>query len=317
MISSEIEDLMSELKNMATQQAEEFETIMYENVMIQNNQRDLFLASLWGKWHRGFVAYEAMYLMTVEMIQKYRNEIESDGKNEVEPKYFALLNIHGRACQIFIEILCLLKNGFADGAFARWRSLFELSIYAIFISQNSENVAMEYIRQADTDENKAMWAKTADCFRECKSNITIKKIFDNCKFSTENNELWWKQYELSSKTVHASSQGTMKRMANTGGKARVYSYDGTYKELESFIPVGASDWGLHVPAEHAVITFYQISVAFFSLSCANAEYMLMIKVLGNWVDIVRKHLYETVATCFPGVEEAAEIYKKYLQELEK
>ena len=39
-----------------------------------------------------------------------------------------MLHIHGRALQQFLEIIILMKNGFADGAYASWRSVFELII---------------------------------------------------------------------------------------------------------------------------------------------------------------------------------------------
>ena len=231
----------------------------------------------------------------------YRKTITKNGTElSCGVKFFALMNIHGRACQIFLEVLCLMKNGFADGAFARWRSLFELSVYAKFIQQNSDAVAQAYIEQAETDEKNAKWAKTANCFQNHKGNITFNLIFDNCGFPEETKELWQKQYELASKTVHASPQGTMKRLANAGSS-------------KNFIPAGSSDWGLHVPAEHAAISFHEITTVFFS-ERELVDGITAIVLLGKWVNVIRRHLYETVGTCFPEVEEAAEIYKNYMEQ---
>ena len=47
--------------------------------------------------------------------------------------FLALQHLHGRACQMFLEILTLLRNGFGDCAYARWRSLYELNCTAYFI----------------------------------------------------------------------------------------------------------------------------------------------------------------------------------------
>lgn len=278
-----------------------FEDQMYETVMGHWNERDAFIANLSGRWWKGFVAYEAMYLLTIEMSREHIDKagIKNEDSMRYGAKFFALMNIHGRACQVFLEILCLLKNGFADGAFARWRSLFELSVYAKFIQQNSEIVAVAYIEQAETEEKSAKWAKSADCFQCSKSNVTFKSIFENCGFSDEKRGLWQKQYELASKMVHASPQGTMKRLANAGS-------------FRNFIPAGSSDWGLHVPAEHAAISFHHISEVFFA-EPESADGMVATIILSKWVDVVRRHLYETVGTCFPEVEEATEIYNKYLE----
>ena len=46
----------------------------------------------------------------------------------------ALTRLHARGCQVGFEILALLKNGFADGAHARWRTLHELAVVAMFLA---------------------------------------------------------------------------------------------------------------------------------------------------------------------------------------
>jgi hypothetical protein len=42
--------------------------------------------------------------------------------------------LHSRACLVSTEILCLLENGYADGAHARWRTLYEMATIASFIT---------------------------------------------------------------------------------------------------------------------------------------------------------------------------------------
>jgi len=278
---------------------EQFESQMYETVMGHWNDKNRFLTNLSSKWWKGFIAYEAMYLITLEAAKKHIDNVAMRNENGVdyEPKFFAIMNIHARACQIFLEILCLLKEGFTDGAFARWRSLFELSVYAAFISENNDKVALAYMEQANIDEKKAKWAKSAACFENYKGNIDFLTVFKKCNFSEETKEFWQKQYELASKVVHASPKGTMKRMG--------------IPNSQNVMLVTGSDWGLHVPAEHAAISFQHISTMFFAES-QNMDSLIATIVLSKWVGIVRKYLYETVGTCFPEVEEAAEIYKRYI-----
>lgn len=70
---------------------------------------------------------------------------------------WVLVRLHARACQVTDEIICLLENGFADGAMARWRTLYELSVVAALIADGDEDLAERYIlhdavelkRQAD------------------------------------------------------------------------------------------------------------------------------------------------------------------------
>lgn len=68
-----------------------------------------------------------------------------------------MVRLHIRACQVSDEVICLMENGFADGAMARWRTLHELSIVAMLIDAGDEELAERYMlhdivevkRQAD------------------------------------------------------------------------------------------------------------------------------------------------------------------------
>lgn len=57
----------------------------------------------------------------------------------------ALTRLHARSCQVSSEILTLLRNGFADGAHARWRTLHEISVTALFISHHDNELAERYL----------------------------------------------------------------------------------------------------------------------------------------------------------------------------
>ena len=93
-----------------------------------------------------------MYIMTLEAVEayvNYVNDLSYEEKFKHHNTFTAMLHIHGRALQEFLEIITLMKNGFADGAYARWRSMYELSIIASFITENGEKVAKEFIEAID------------------------------------------------------------------------------------------------------------------------------------------------------------------------
>ena len=56
-----------------------------------------------------------------------------------------------RGCQVSREVLMLLKNGLADGAHGRWRTLQELAVTASFILKYGNDVATRYLCHADID----------------------------------------------------------------------------------------------------------------------------------------------------------------------
>jgi hypothetical protein len=72
---------------------------------------------------------------------------------------------HVRACQVTDEILCLLENGFADGAMARWRTLHEIAVVAAVISRHGEDIAQRYLAHQAVESKRAM-NKYLDCYQQ-------------------------------------------------------------------------------------------------------------------------------------------------------
>ena len=142
-------------------------------------------------WRDGFDKSEMLYLMILEMsdhYQAYYLDLSDRMRNALKNRYYVLRKLHGRACQQFYEILWLLRGGFADGAYARWRSLFELSVIAEFISQNDEQVAKAFVDSVKTNEVKDYgWAKNAQCFASLKpkASVTFEMIRSQCTTITE------------------------------------------------------------------------------------------------------------------------------------
>jgi len=257
-----------------------FELIMHEQVFNHELDDRLFLANLHDKWGNAFVAYKAMYSLAIVFAANYCESVGDLSKSPKNYTFNALNHIFGRACQQFDEILCLMENGYSDGAYARWRSLYELAVYANFIFKNGETVAKAYSEQADTDEWKPLWAKAANCMKNEK-NISFDKIAEKCNMSYD---AWKKEYSIASKLVHASAQGTYKRLG--------------VKEPSQHIMVGKSDWGHHVPAERAAISLMQISNLFFN-TVFNIDGYVSSLILRGWVEVIRKHFHGVVNTCFP------------------
>ena len=74
-----------------------------------------------------------------------------------------LIRLHVRACQVTDEIICLLENGFADGAMARWRTLHEIGVVAAVLSQHGEAIAERYLAHQAVESKRAM-NKYLNCY---------------------------------------------------------------------------------------------------------------------------------------------------------
>lgn len=115
-----------------------------------------FNARLNRRWFEAFDLLEKCIVASLEIgeeIQKNSSVfITSDNKELFE----VLLRLHARGIQISKEILVLFRNGYADGAFARWRTLYELSIVGLFISKHGNKVAKQYKDYASVETYKEL-----------------------------------------------------------------------------------------------------------------------------------------------------------------
>lgn len=246
---------------------------------VEKNFRDglqKFLAHQDSIWYDVFSLSQSMYQIAVDSSKEfsdyYRTSLDSSKREPLKNTFIALEQIHGRACQEFLEILYLMRLGFADGAFARWRSLFELQCTALFISQQGETIAKQFIDASFGDGQHYEWANGA----VSKDGSTIKsgsfkKLFDGCNFSDESKSIWYKQYQYACLTTHASPQGTMGRIALRQGVPCV--------------PVGQTDYGIDTPAKHAARSLALESCAFFSIYPYGNNTTHSI-VLNNWADLI-------------------------------
>lgn len=273
---------------MASKTTDTLENSMYERVLEQRAITAEFMAHNEQIWGKGFVASEAMHIIAVEcaaILGKYLSECEPEKTKDFVYRYTALREIHGRSCQQFLEIVYLMKAGFADGAFARWRSMYELSVVALFIKEHEECVAEAYCAASNSTDTWHNWAKAAPCFQtkeyqNPKRNVTFGDIQKECSFPSDT---WKAQYNLANNVVHASPQGTFGRLSN-------YRPTGV-------TPVGHGDYGILSAAENSAISLGLVTVLLLTL-IPTGDGIVQANVIQKWVDIVRKHYLDAEQNCF-------------------
>jgi hypothetical protein len=166
----------------------------YEIAREEKIKLDKFLAHHNEIWGECFVISEAMYIMAVEAAEVYskyvQENIAEQERSEKQYTFYALKYIHGRCCQEYLEIFYLMKLGFADGAYARWRSMYELCCIAEFIKKYGESIAEQYVKQAGTNDQHYTWTKGA-CDKDGKA-LKVK-TFQGIQDSCDINEAWKKQ----------------------------------------------------------------------------------------------------------------------------
>ncbi len=248
----------------------------------------VFIARQEQAWGKCFAVSDTMYILATEMGEAYGRYVEDnisvEKKAEKRYTFMALQHIHGRACQEFLEILYLMKLGFADGAYARWRSMYELCCIGSFIRKYGEQIAKQYYEQSETEEQFYQWTKGAKDDHGNDLNVkTFKRLQEACNIREE----WKAQYRLACLVNHGSPQGTFKRLANGA--------------VNNIIPVGHSNYGITTPAEHSAISLSWITNLFLTIF-PYPEGMVRCRVLNSWIDVIREAYFSTHDRLFKELE---------------
>ena len=264
-----------------------FRERMYEIELEERANAQEFSAHQEQLWGKCFAASQTMYTLTVEAAETISNFVNENASAEEKEarqfRFLALQHIHGRACQMFLEILTLLRNGFGDCAYARWRSLYELNCIAYFIKAQGEKIAKQYYEQSQSKEPVKDYAWTVGAINKKGEPITIR-TFAAIETYCEMGATWNEQYKLACLVTHGTPKGTFQRMS-------IY-------ETQNVIPVGRSNYGIAVPAEHSAISLHLISTLFFTLF-PYADGIVYVKTLGKWVSVIQEMYYTTEKEAFP------------------
>jgi len=115
-----------------------------------------FRKRLEDRWGKPLGQLRMLLTMVREWCQeahKHENSLKASKKKQLRE---ILIRLLVRACQVTDEIICLLENGLADGAMARWRTLHEIGVVAAVISRHGESIAERYVAHQAVESRRAM-----------------------------------------------------------------------------------------------------------------------------------------------------------------
>jgi hypothetical protein len=126
------------------------------------------MAYRWGKplgQLRMLLTMSREWCQNISVRESYRR----NSKNHQSRRL--LIRLLVRACQVADEILCLLENGFADGAMARWRTLHEIAVVAAVILQHGDEISERYLAHQHVESKRAM-----DKYLACSPQLGYKPL---------------------------------------------------------------------------------------------------------------------------------------------
>lgn len=106
------------------------------------------------RWKRPLQLMEIYVAIIKEAAERFHFEYGSPEEEE-DFVYEVIIRLHSRARHIASEIIKLLKSGFADGAHARWRTLHEVVVVALFIQKHGRDTAEKYVLHETVETCKA------------------------------------------------------------------------------------------------------------------------------------------------------------------
>jgi hypothetical protein len=113
---------------------------------IRSDDRELtgFRRRLAKRWDRPATLLRVIIALSERIaIESAPNGVPRlDAEDVLEP---VLRRLHGRGVRIAKEALALIEAGFADGAIARWRTLHEITVVALFIQDHGPSCAKLYL----------------------------------------------------------------------------------------------------------------------------------------------------------------------------
>lgn len=97
------------------------------------------------RWKHGLEALEFLCEIAHELGSTLNDKYRPEAVAGQDFRFEALTSLHVRALLITQEILCLLRGGFPDGALARWRSLHETAVHAVFLSKAHQDTSHRFL----------------------------------------------------------------------------------------------------------------------------------------------------------------------------
>lgn len=247
--------------------------------VLRERKRDIkeFKTGLEKRWGKAydlleiFISYNLDHGMIVA--HSYRTT------NEQNIKFETLLRLHARACQLAFEILELLRGGFADGAMARWRSIYEIAIFANFLKDKPEELSKRYLDYSFVEN----YYEAIEYQKNCKllgdrpltkkvmakKESSLKALCDKYGADFKKPYGWASQFLTADKRNFAGMEETIDfkymksfyKLANNyvHGGAKAFLFKMGMIDSERVMLAGPSNYGMADPAQNAAFALLQIT----------------------------------------------------------
>lgn len=136
-----VEELLGHLPNEILSTIQEK---AHEGLEVRRADHAAFVGRNISRWQKGFDLLELLIEIAIEAGESFNSRVRPEAAKNGDLLFDVVVRLHAKGCLTSKEILALLKNGFADGAHARWRALHELSVTAMFLAKHGADAVRSY-----------------------------------------------------------------------------------------------------------------------------------------------------------------------------
>jgi hypothetical protein len=292
--------------------------------MLRRRRKDSqgFERRTYKRWRRGIDLLEVFIAISQEAGHDFNATFRPQACKDNDTVFDVLTRLHARACQISSEILTLLRGGYADGAHARWRTLHEVAVTALFVSEHGQDVANRYLLHEAVESYKAAIQYQKCCARLAQAPYSQEEmarfkanrdeICDHFVAGFENRYGWASKaltktrpsfsdleenveldhlrpyYRMASHNVHSNPKGIAFRL-------------GTAEVRDDVLLAGPSDAGLTDPAHSCAISLNHVNVALLKTRI-NMDRLVVLQIMQNLVGEIGQAFLEADSVPEPGQE---------------
>jgi len=257
------------------------------------------------RWAEALDLLETLIVICTESGEEFNKSYRPKAVSGNDLVFDLVVRHHARACHISQEILCLLKNGFADAAHARWRALHEVAATAMFIAKHGEECAERFYFHEMVDSYHGMLehkkyehrlrekGPSKEEVAECKAEFEAllqkygKKYSDNYGWAAyifpNHNRVGFAAiekdvgldhmrpyYKWASQNIHSGAKGMRNRL-------------GLCEVRGDILLVGQSDAGMTDPAHAAAISLSQITITLLFLE-PTIDHIVIARIIQDYSD---------------------------------
>ena len=289
----------------------EIPKVIHKNKM----EHDNFLKKHLSHWEDALNLLELLIDICISSGSNFSESRKIENDLAKENKTGLIIRLHAKACSISNEILLLLKNGYPDGAHARWRSLHEINVTLQFINSNSPDCAERFLAHEIYDSFQGMKShkkyehrlqekgptdEESAIIRQAFKDALKKygKDFDSqygwaTPFLPKSNRAHGFQslekaveldhmrpyFKWANQNIHSSAKTIIKSLAMPSFDANI-------------INIGPSNFGLTDPAQNTALSLTQATAAILTISVTENN-IVTINALTKLTETIGKKFLET------------------------